>query len=151
MEATKLKDLAKRNIVFGILGILLLVPIVLLGYFQVGQTESSMLAAPERIAPGVESNPESQIREIIEQYYKIAGGGDRSALKRFSEEISSPDYKYSSELGVMDKEAAIGYFDTLELKFVTAEFENLTVRAYGPARRSPSIVTFRPLRSTGSL
>ncbi len=126
-----MKNFAVKNIILGLCGILLLVMIGGLGYFKPGQTESAMLAAPETAPADVERSPESEIRGILEQYYEIARRGDRNALKKFSEEISLPEYRYSSELGVMDKAAAIRYFETLDLQFVTAGFETLTVQVYG--------------------
>jgi hypothetical protein len=74
---------------------------------------------------------EKEIRAILERYYEIAQTGDREALMRFSSEISAPEYRYSSELGVMDKAAAIRHFDALDIEFVRAEFDKLTVQIYG--------------------
>lgn len=55
---------------------------------------------------GTTTSAETEIRAILERYYEIARTNDREALKRFSREISAPEYEYTSELGVMDKEAA---------------------------------------------
>lgn len=110
---------------------LLLIVIGGMAYFKPSQTESAMLAAPETPQAIIARTPESEIQQILERYYEIARRGDREALKRFSEEISLPEYKYSSELGVMDRAAAIRYFDTLDLKFVAPGFENLTVQVHG--------------------
>lgn len=74
---------------------------------------------------------ETEIRRILERYYEIARSGDREALKNYSREICAPEYQYSSELGVMDKAAALRYLDALEVKFVSAGFENLSVQIHG--------------------
>lgn len=74
---------------------------------------------------------ETEIQRILEKYYEIARTGDRAALKDFSQKISAPEYLYSSELGVMDKQAAMRHFDALDLKFVAPAFENLTIQVHG--------------------
>ena len=74
---------------------------------------------------------ETEIRRILENYYEIARTGDRQALKDFSREIAAPEYLYSSELGVMDKQAAMRHFDALDMKFVAPAFENLTIQIHG--------------------
>ncbi len=72
-----------------------------------------------------------EIRQILERYYEIARTNDRANLKEFSREISAPGYLYSSELGVMDKADTIKYFDSLDMKFVSAGFEELTIETHG--------------------
>jgi hypothetical protein len=74
---------------------------------------------------------EAEIRRLLERYYEIADTGDREKLRNFSREISAPEYLYSSEFGVMDKAAAIRHFDSFDIKFVRAEFEDLTVQVHG--------------------
>jgi hypothetical protein len=50
-------------------------------------------------------------------------------LKTFSRKLSAPEYLYGSEIVVSDK-AAMRHFELLDKKFVTAGFENLTVRVH---------------------
>ena len=81
--------------------------------------------------PEAETVAETEIRRNLESYYEIARTGDREALKNFSRVIAAPEYLYSSELGVMDKQAAIRHFDALDMKFVSPAFENLTIQIHG--------------------
>lgn len=78
-----------------------------------------------------ETAAETEIRRILDSYYEIARTGDRETLKNFSREITAPGYLYSSELGVMDKQAAIRHFESLDVKFVSPAFENLTIQVHG--------------------
>jgi len=72
-----------------------------------------------------------EIRGILEKYYEIARSNDHEALKKFSEEISASEYQYSSEIGVMDKTATFRFFDSLEVEFLSAEFDDLTIQIHG--------------------
>lgn len=86
---------------------------------------------PTAIKTDDAARAEAEIRRILERYYEIAEADDRDALKRFSQEISAPEYLYSSELGVMDKQAATRHFDTLDTRFERAAFADLTVQVHG--------------------
>lgn len=113
--------------------------LVLMGvlfYAAFGVSTPTALASQSTPAEATKLNEtataaETEIRGILERYYEIARTSDREALKRFSVEISAPEYRYSSELGVMDKAAANRHFDALDTKFVSAEFDNLTVQVHG--------------------
>lgn len=74
---------------------------------------------------------EHEIRGILERYYEIARSNDHEALKKFSGEISAPEYQYSSELGVMNKEATFRFFDSLKVEFLSAEYNDLTIQVHG--------------------
>ena len=122
--------------ILGLCGIVLLIKVGVLAYVKPGQTKQISVAAINAQATTdeaarSETAAETEIRRILERYYEIARTGDREALKNFSREISAPEYRYSSELGVMDKAAAIRYFDALDLKFIRAGFEGLNVQVHG--------------------
>lgn len=112
-----------------------------------------------RTANAPATTAEQEIRQLLERYYEIARTNDRAALKEFSREISADGYRYSSELGVMDKAAAIRYFDALDLEFVAAEFDELTVQVHGETAavakyrdvstvRTNGVLTKKPLQFT---
>ena len=117
-------------------------------------------AANETTAAGTEpATAEKDIRQILERYYEIARTNDRETLKNFSQEISDAEYKYGSELGVMDKTAAIRYFEALDLEFVTAGFEELIIRIHGENAavakyrdvstvRTNGVITKKPMQFT---
>jgi SnoaL-like domain len=123
--------------ILGLCGVFLLITVGVLAYVKPGQIKSVTLAAvnapptTDAAKNDEAATSESEIRGILERYYEIARTGDREALKNFSREISAPEYKYSSELGVMDKAAAIRHFDALDLEFVSAGFNGLTVQVHG--------------------
>lgn len=126
--------------ILGLCGVLLLVTVGVLAYVKPGQTKmitiaatnAEQSAATEDAATKSEAAiAETEIRRILERYYEIARSGDRDALKNFSREISADEYRYSSELGVMDKAATLRYFDALETKFVNAGFKDLTIQVHG--------------------
>jgi hypothetical protein len=109
-----------------------LISVVSLGIWAQFKPHQMKISAAGATTARTEAAPaEKDIRQILERYYEIAGTNDREALKTFSQQISVPEYKYSSELGVMDKTAAIRYFEALDLEFVTAGFEELTIQVHG--------------------
>ena len=77
------------------------------------------------------NSPENEIREILENYYRLAGMNDREALKNFSRRISAPEYKFSSELGKLDKKAVFLRFDSMNIEFISAEFDDLSIQVHG--------------------
>ncbi len=123
--------------ILGLCGVLLLITVGVLAYVKPGQTKLLTVTAMNTQKTDVAAKQsatataESEIRGLLERYYEIARAGDREALKRFSCEISAPEYRYSSELGVMDKAAAIRHFDALDLKFIHAGIDGLTVQIHG--------------------
>ncbi len=153
--------------ILGLCGVLLLITVGVLAYVKPGQTKLLTVTAINTPTTATDTaakqsstaTAESEIRGLLERYYEIARTGDREALKRFSREISAPEYKYSSELGVMDKAAAIRHFDALDLKFIHAGFNGLTVQVHGDDTaiakyldistvKANGIVTKRPMRFT---
>jgi hypothetical protein len=150
--------------ILGLCGVFLLVTIGVLAYVEPGQTKQVTLAAmnshatADTAAKSETVTTETEIRRILERYYEIARAGDRVGLKNFSREISAPEYRYSSELGVMDKATAIGYFDRLDLKFIHAGFEGLNVQVHGDAAiakyldvstvKANGVVTKKPMQFT---
>lgn len=150
--------------ILGLCGVLLLITVGVLAYVKPGQTKTVTLAALNAeqaadAAPKSETaSAETEIRGILEKYYEIARAGDREALKRFSREISAPEYRYSSELGVMDKAATMRYFDALDLQFVHAGFNGLTIQVHGETAiakyldvsivKTNGVVTKKPMQFT---
>lgn len=74
---------------------------------------------------------EREIRAILERYYEIAREGDRAALKDYSLSITAPEYRYSSELGTLDKAATALLFDQAKAEFVSAKFDDFEVQVHG--------------------
>jgi hypothetical protein len=150
--------------VLGLCAVFLFVAVGVLAYVKPGQTkhvavaEINMQATTCAAAKSDTAATEMEIRGILERFYEIARAGDRNALKNFSREISAPEYRYSSELGVMDKAAAIKYFDSLDLKFVQAGFEKLNVQVHGDAAiakyldvstvKANGVITKKPMQFT---
>ena len=127
-----------KALVLCVLVFLLLMGILF--YAEFGVATPSASASPQQDKQAAASPPseatetasaETEIRRILERYYEIAGTGDRAALENFSREISAPDYLYSSELGVMDKQATLRHLDQIDMKFVNPAFEDLTIRVHG--------------------
>lgn len=152
--------------ILGLCGVLLVITVGVLAHVKPGQTKLLTVTAMNTQATDTAAKQseavtaESEIRGILERYYEIAQAGDREALKRFSTEISAPEYRYSSELGVMDKAAAIRHFDALDLKFISAGFDGLTVQVHGEDAaiakyldistvKANGIVTKKPMQFTG--
>ena len=73
----------------------------------------------------------NKIRRAIEKYYEIARTKDRAALRDYSFSLTTPDYRYSSERGVMNREEAFRVFDSTRVKFLSAGFEDLEVEVLG--------------------
>ena len=67
----------------------------------------------------------------MEKYYEIARTNDRAALMNYSREISAPEFPYSSESGVTDKEATLRMLESLKSEYVSTAFNNFTVQVYG--------------------
>ena len=150
--------------ILGLCGVFLLVAVGVLAYVKPGQTKQAAPAAvnvqatTDASAKNETAAAEAEISAILERYYEIARTGNREALKNFSLAISAPEYRYSSELGVMDKAAAIRYFDALDLKFVHAGFEELNVQVHGNAAiakyldvstvKATSVITKKPMQFT---
>lgn len=132
-----MKTNAKK--IYGLSGVLMILAVVALAYVKPVQTGMVTIAATqnEQAAASTPSeatetaSAEREIRAILERYYEIAATGDREALKNFSREISAPEYLYSSELGVMDKQAAFRHFEAIDLRFVNPAFEDLTIQVHG--------------------
>ena len=124
----------KNDVVLCAAAFLVLIGILFYAEFSVStRTASASQSAPtETVETNEEATAaETEIRRILESYYEIARTGDRETLKNFSRKIAAPGYLYSSELGVMDKQAAIRHFDALDVKFVSPAFENLTIQLHG--------------------
>jgi hypothetical protein len=150
--------------ILGLCGVFLLITVGVLSYVKPGQTKQAAPAAvnvqatTDASAKNETAAAEAEISAILERYYEIARTGNREALKNFSLAISAPEYRYSSELGVMDKAAAIRYFDALDLKFVHAGFEELNVQVHGNAAiakyldvstvKANSVITKKPMQFT---
>ncbi len=70
---------------------------------------------------------ETEIRAVLKEYYTIARTNDREALKVFSRSISAPEYSYSSELGVMNKDETVRMVDSVGRTFLTTGYEDLHI------------------------
>lgn len=124
----------KKSLILFLVTFLILMGILLYAEFgassqttSASQNETTAKAKKREVATAAET----EIRRILERYYEIAGTGDRQALNDFSTDISAPEYLYSSELGVMDKQAAMRQLDAVDMKFVSPAFENLTIQVHG--------------------
>jgi hypothetical protein len=95
-------DFAMQKIL-GLCGVFLLVTSGVLAYVKLDQTKQVSVAAINTKATTGATKSETEIRAILERYYEIARANERGALKNFSREISAPEYRYSSDLGVMDR------------------------------------------------
>lgn len=141
---------ARRNkkLNLWILGAAILAYVVVLAsaaFFQPGQAKVAALgeiktamAAIENESGAPSAAPENEIAEreiraVLEKYYELARSNDRAALKKFSDRITAPEYRYSSETGVMDKATAMRYFERRDLEFVHADFDQLSVQVHGGA------------------
>ena len=109
--------------------VILVIFVGVLSYLKPGQWRIVTIAEMTETTDSVTA--EREIRAILEKYYEIARSNDHEALKQFSEEISAPEYQYSSEIGVMDKAATFRFFDSLDIEFLSAEFDDLTVQVHG--------------------
>jgi len=109
--------------------VILVISVGVLTYFKPGQLRIVTIAEMTETTDA--ATAEREIHGILEEYYELARRNDHEALKKFSEEISAPEYQYSSEIGVMDKAATLRFFDSLEIEFLSAEFEDLTVQVHG--------------------
>lgn len=76
---------------------------------------------------------ETEIQTILDEYYRIARTNNRQALENFTRKISAPEYRYSSELGVMDKRETLRYMDSLDRQILSSGYEDLQVRPHGNA------------------
>lgn len=114
-------------------GLIFLFLMGLLVYIEYGLGTNYVSAQSSGQIKQVEATitPENEIRAILENYYRIAGTNDREALKNFSREISAPEYKFSSELGKMDKTAVFLRFEAMNIEFISAEFDDLSVQVHG--------------------
>jgi ketosteroid isomerase-like protein len=130
----------------GLCGALLIVTVGVLAYLDVGQRSATTLApatataataTPETAANETAANEtaavEREIRGLLEKYYAMARTNDRAALKNFSREITAPEYRYSSENGVTDKEATLRLLESLNVEYLSTAFDDLTVQVYGDA------------------
>lgn len=77
------------------------------------------------------STAENEIRGILDKYYEIARTNDREALIKYSREIVAPEYRYTSELGTMDKQETFRWLESINKEFVSAEFNDLQVQVFG--------------------
>jgi ketosteroid isomerase-like protein len=109
--------------------VILVISVGVLTYFRPGQLR--IVSVAEMTETTDSATAQREIHGILEEYYELARRNDHEALKKFSEEISAPEYQYSSEIGVMDKAATLRFFDSLEVEFLSAEFEDLTVQIHG--------------------
>ena len=125
----------------GLCGALLIITVGVLAYLDVGQRSATTLApttataatAPPEAATSEAAAVEREIRGLLEKYYETARANDRAALTIYSREITAPEYTYSSESGVTDKEATLRLLDSLNVEYVTTAFKDLTVQVYGDA------------------
>lgn len=78
-----------------------------------------------------DESPQMEIEGILQRYYEIARTNDREALSNYSREITAPEYRYSSELGVKDKTEALRLLDSRGVKFLETELKDLTVQVHG--------------------
>ena len=138
-----MKSFALKNFLI-LCAAILIITVGVLAYLKQGQPESAALASSNLAASdntpkstdteakqSEAATAESEIRGILQRYYEIARTNDRAALKNYSREISAPEYEYTSELGVMDKEETFRHLDSLKFEFVTTEFDGLTVQVHG--------------------
>ena len=148
----------------GLCGALLIITVGVLAYLDVGQRSATTLAPTTATAapPGAVTSEaaavEREIRGLLEKYYETARTNDRAALTIYSREITAPEYTYSSESGVTDKEATLRLLDSLNVEYVTTAFKDLTVQVYGDAAiakyldistvKANGIVTKKPMQFT---
>lgn len=78
-----------------------------------------------------EETEAAEIRGILDKYYEIARTKDREALKKFSREITAPEYLYSSEKGVLSKTETLQLFDSVKPDYLKAGFNDLTIQVHG--------------------
>lgn len=109
--------------------VIAVVSISVMAYIKPGQIKNVIVT--EKMMTTDDAASEREIRGILEKYYEIARLNDSESLKNFSRSISAPEYRYSSELGVMDKEAALKLFDSVKARFINAEFDDLTIQIHG--------------------
>ncbi len=88
--------------------------------------QSIIPAAPSGAVSG-----QGEIEEVLKRYYAIARTNDRDALLNFSRAIISPEYRYSSELGVKDESEALSLLGSRNSKFLETEFKDLSVQIHG--------------------
>lgn len=114
-------------------------------YFKPGEAKVAAIGETSAATANVENESgarpamseneiaEREIRAVLEKYYELARSNDRAALKAFSDSITAPEYRYSSETGVLDKAAAMRYFERRDSEFVRADFDQLSVQVHGGA------------------
>ncbi len=76
---------------------------------------------------------EKEIRQILENYYQIAGKNDFIKLGKLSRDLSAKNYRYTNELGTFSKAEALGMFENLTPRYISAGFKNMNVQIKGNA------------------
>jgi len=117
----------------------------ILAFVNVVQTKDA--ATTKMVSVNDSVSAEQEIRGIIEKYYEIANTKNRQDLKIFSQEISAPEYKFSSENGVLNKDRALDQFDTLKPELLSAEFDDLTIQVHGDT----AIAKYRDVSKTRNI
>jgi ketosteroid isomerase-like protein len=128
-DSPKMMEVCKMKIRF-ILGIATF--IFLFGILIIaGIWSSSITTAAENNQSAESVSVENQIRENLEQYYQIARSNNRSALEKFSRELTAPEFVLSSESGKKDRATAFNLFASNNIQFIATEFDNLSIQVHG--------------------